>query len=89
MDQTSKNTVSFCIEFIKNNFYEHSQISMCLVWMKQAVEILEKDIELSSAGFIVNELSAIERYLTGKDTSSTRADIDSKLRMIETLLNDA
>lgn len=89
MDQTSKNTLEFCMEFIANNFREHSQVSMCLVWLKQATEILEKDTELSSAGFIVNELSAIEKYLTGKDTSSTSADVSSKIKMIETLLEDA
>ncbi len=89
MDQTSKNTLNFCIEFIKNNLGDRSQVSMSLVWLKQAVEILEKEEALSSAGFIENELSAIEKYLMGKDTSSTSADIDSKLKMIETLLEDA
>lgn len=89
MDQTSKNTLSFCIEFIKTNYREHSQVSMCLVWIKQATEILGKATELSSAGFIESELAAIEKYLTGKDKSSTTADIDSKVKMIETLLEDA
>ncbi len=89
MDQTSRNTLSFCIEFIKNNYREHSQVSMCLVWIKQATEILANAPELSSAGFIEGELMAIEKYLTGKDKSSTTADIDSKVKMIETLLVDA
>lgn len=89
MDQTSKSTLNFCIEFLKNNFNEHSQVSMCLVWLKQAIEILEKETEFSSAGFIESELGAIEKYLTGKDTSSISADIDSKLQMIETLMGDA
>lgn len=89
MDQTSRNTLSFCIDFIKNNYNEHSQVSMCLVWIKQATDILSKETELSSAGFIESELNAIEKYLTGKDTSSTTADIDSKVKMIETLLEDA
>ena len=89
MDQTSRNTLSFCIEFIKNNYNEHSQVSMCLVWIKQANDILDKETELSSAGFVQSELAAIEKYLTGKDKSSTTADIDSKVKMIETLLEDA
>ncbi|MBN2899138.1 MAG: hypothetical protein JXO44_10230 [Clostridia bacterium] len=88
MDQTSKNTLNFCIEFIKNNFTERSQISMCLVWLKQAIELLEKETDLSSGMFIVNELGAIEAYLIGKDTSSTSADVISKIQMIETLLKD-
>ncbi len=88
MDQSSKDTLNFCMEFIESNFTVHSQISMCLVWTKQAVDILNKSPEISSAGFIVNELSAIEKYLTGSDTSSTSQDIHSKLDMIKTLLKD-
>ncbi|WP_430885744.1 hypothetical protein [Fusibacter sp. JL216-2] len=86
MDQSKKDTLNFCIEFIKNNFREHSQVSMCLVWVKQAVDILDASPEISSAGFIVNELSAIEKYLTGSDTSSTSEDINGKLQMIEQLI---
>lgn len=88
MNQADRNTLDFCIEFIKNNFGERSQTSMCLVWLKQAVDLLEKEVEFSSGGFIVNELNAIEAYLTGKDRSSTSADVNSKIQMIETLLAD-
>ncbi len=88
MDQSTKDTLVFCIDFIENNFREHSQISMCLVWTKQAKDILEKAPEVSSAGFIMNELSSVEKYLTGSDTSSTTQDIISKLDMVKTLVND-
>jgi hypothetical protein len=88
MNQADRNTLNFCIEFVKNNFGERSQTSMCLVWLKQAIDLLEKEVELSSAGFIVNELNAIEAYITGKDRSSTSADVTSKIQMIETLLED-
>jgi len=88
MDQSTKDTLTFCIEFVKNNFREHSQVSMCLVWIKQAIEILDKATEVSSAGFISNELSSIEKYLTGSDSSSTSEDVISKIQMIETLMQD-
>lgn len=88
MNQADRNTLDFCIEFIKNNFGERSQTSMCLVWLKQAVDLLEKEVDFSSGGFIVNELNVIEAYITGKDTSSTSSDINSKIQMIETLLAD-
>lgn len=86
MDQSKKDTLNFCVEFIRNNYREHSQVSMCLVWVKQAVEILEGAPEVSSAVFIINELQAVEKYLTGSDSSSTSTDIDSKLQMVETLV---
>lgn len=89
MDQASLNTLNFCVEFVKNNYSERSQTSMCIVWINQAKELLEKDDALSSAVFIANELEAIENYLTGKASSLTSADIDSKIQMIETLLEDA
>jgi len=88
MDQSTKDTLKFCIEFVKNNFREHSQVSMCLVWIKQATDILDKATEVSSAGFISNELSSVEKYLTGSNSSSTYEDIISKIQMIETLMQD-
>ena len=86
MDQSKKDTLNFCIEFIRNNFREHSQTSMCLVWVKQAVDILEAAPEVGSAVFIINELQAVEKYLTGSDSSSTSEDVNSKLQMIEQLI---
>ncbi len=87
MDQSTKDTLNFCIEFVRNNFREHSQVSMCLVWIKQAVEILEKAPEVSSGTFMINELSAVEKYLTGSDSKSTSEDVSSKLQMVETLID--
>ena len=86
MDQSKKDTLNFCIEFIRNNFREHSQVSMCLVWVKQAKDILEAAPEVGSAVFITNELNAVEKYLTGSDSSSTSEDISQKLQMVETLI---
>lgn len=85
VEQSEKNTFNFCVDFVKNHFREHSQVSMCLVWIKQAVDILEKAPEISSGVFIINELKAVEKYLTGSDSASTSEDIASKLQMIEVL----
>jgi len=60
---------------------------MCLVWVKQAKDILEAAPEVGSAVFIINELNAVEKYLTGSDSSSTSEDISQKLQMIETLID--
>jgi hypothetical protein len=89
MDQSSLDTLNFCVEFIKKHYHDRSQISMCLVWLKQARELLEKDDTLSSGIFIINELEAIEGYLLGSASSMTSADVDSKVQMIMTLLADA
>ncbi|MCT4633160.1 MAG: hypothetical protein N4A76_10510 [Firmicutes bacterium] len=86
MNQADKNTLNFCVEFIKGNFSEHSQVSMCLVWLKQAIDIIEKETDLSSGAFILGGLKEIEAYLTGKDGSSSSRDIISKIEMIESLV---
>lgn len=88
MTNEDKNTLTFCIDFTKNNFREHSQVSMCQVWLKKAVDIINADPSISSANFIINEISAVNKYLTGSDTSSTSETIYAKLGMIETLIKD-
>lgn len=88
IDSSSKNTLSFCLDFIKANFLEHSQTTMCKTWLKTIVDILDKNSEISSVGFIKSELSAIDGFLSGGSTSLTSNDIYSKIEMIETLLKD-
>lgn len=88
MDQANRDTLNFCIEFLKNNFSEHSQTSMCLVWLKKAVEILENERDLSSGDFIIGELNSLEKYIVGNDSSSSSRDMMSKIDMVVTLLKD-
>ncbi|MCK8060044.1 MULTISPECIES: hypothetical protein [unclassified Fusibacter] len=86
MDQTSKDTLAFCIEFSKNNMNAASQVTMCRVWLKTAIEILEKNIDLGSAAYIKSEIESVDKWLAGGDSRSTSNDIYTKLQTIESLM---
>lgn len=89
MDQSSKDTLLFCIEFVKNNMREHSQNAMCRTWLKTATDILDRQSDLGSADYIKSELSAVDNWLSGKDGTSTSEDMATKLQTAEMLLKDA
>jgi hypothetical protein len=87
MDQTEMNTLAFCIEFSKNNLNAASEVTMCRVWLKNAIEILNKNIDLGSAAYMKSELESIDKWLAGGDSRSTSNDIFSKLKTVESLLS--
>ena len=87
MDQTSKNTLLFCIDFTRTHFREASQTTQCKTWLKTAIEIL-KNTDSGSADFIMSELTAVDKWLAGGDSSSTSEDILSRIQTAETLAKD-
>jgi len=88
IDDSNKNTLAFCIEFIRTHFREHSQQAQCRTWLKTAISILENAPEVSSGNFIISEMTDIDKWLAGSDSKSTSEDMFSKLDMIDTLLKD-
>lgn len=87
MDQTSLDSLKFCIEFTKNNMGTASQVTMCRVWLKTAMEILTKNINLGSASYMRSELEAVDKWFSGGDAKSTSNDILAKLKTVESLVD--
>lgn len=79
---SSQNTFNFCLQFIKDNVNEASQRTMCRTWLKTAITTLD-DAKLSSSGFMINELEAIDTFFSGANGSMTSNDVMSKLQTVK------
>ena len=42
MDQTTKDTIYFCLDFVKNNCSAQSQNVQCRNWIKMAMDLVSK-----------------------------------------------
>ena len=85
MNPSSLDTINFCLNFIKDNFDEASQRTMCRTWLKTAIQTLNSE-NLGSADFITSELNAIDQYLSGASTKMTSVDVITKLDTVNKLL---
>ena len=85
MNSSSKDTINFCLSFIKDNFDEASQRTMCRTWLKTAVTTIKAE-NLGSGDFIISELIAIDQYLSGANSSMTPVDVTTKLDTVNQLL---
>jgi len=85
MNPSSLDTINFCLNFIRDNFDEASQRTMCRTWLKTAVQTLNSE-DLGSADFITSELNAIDQYLSGASTTMTSVDVITKLDTVNQLL---
>lgn len=85
MDQSSKDMVLFCLDFVKNNYGEHSQNVQCRNWIATAIGLLEKST-LSSSGFMVMNLKEADGYFSGANSSATANTVIEKIEMVKTLL---
>jgi len=85
MNTSSLDTVMFCLQFIKDNFDEASQRTMCRTWLKTATDTIQKE-NLGSGDFVINELKDIDQYLSGASASMTSVDVLTKLDTIFKLL---
>ncbi len=85
MDSASLNTIHFCLQFIKDNANEASQRTMCRTWLKTAVDTIKKDNQ-GSTDFVISELDAIDKFLSGASTSMTSVDVLTKLDTVNQLL---
>ena len=85
MNTSSKDTIMFCLQFIKDNFEEASQRTMCRTWLKTATDTIAKE-NVGSSDFVINELKDIDGYLSGANASMTSVDVLTKLDTIFQLL---
>ncbi len=82
MDPSSRNTVEFCLQFIKNNVDEASQRTMCRTWIKTAMNTLASE----SNDFVISELESIDKYFSGADAGMTSVDVLTKVDTVSQLL---
>lgn len=85
MNETSKSTLNFCLDFIQTNIDAASHRTQCRSWLATAIATV-KEASLSSEDFIVAELNAVDRYLSGASTSMTSVDVTNKLDTVRQLL---
>lgn len=85
MNETSKSTIEFCLEFIKNNVDNASQRTMCRTWTATAIKVL-KDDGPNSADYAISELEQVDDYLSGKNSKMTSVDVLTKLSTITQLI---
>lgn len=87
MDQSSKDMLFFCMEFVRDNIYERSQNVQCRTWLKTAMDIIEKS-ELDNGDFIISNLKGADAYFSGADSISTSNNVIDKIKMVEALLQN-
>lgn len=85
MDQSSKDMVLFCLEFVKNNVSVQSQNVQCRNWIKTAKDIIGKS-NLSSSDFMMSALDEADGYFSGVNISATTNTVIDKIKMVESLL---
>lgn len=85
MNQTSKDTIEFCLEFIKGNVNNASQRTMCRTWVATAIDTVKKE-KISSEDFVIGELTAMDDYLSGKNASLTSVDVLTKIDTVLQLI---
>lgn len=88
MDQSTKDMIFFCLEFVRNNLYEQSQNVQCRTWIKTATDLIEKS-GLDSSDFMILNLHAIDGYFSGTDSMSTSNHVIEKIKIIESLMANA
>lgn len=87
MNSTTKDTINFCLQFIRINSDNVSQKTQCRTWTKMAIETMAKE-DIGSRDFIISELEAIDRYLSGADGKMTTVDVMNKVETISQLMGD-
>lgn len=85
MEQSQKDMIIFCLDFVKNNLGEQSQNVQCRNWLKTAIDTLESS-NLSSAGFMIGNLKEVDGYFSGSNSSATSNTVLDKLEMVRSIL---
>lgn len=86
MDQTTKDTIVFCFDFVKNNYNEQSQNVQCRNWLAMAIDLVDKS-DLSAKDFVIGSLKEIDGYLSGSNSQATSNTVLEKLDLARTLLS--
>lgn len=87
MDQTTKDTIYFCLDFVKNNHNETSQNVQCRNWIKMAIDLIEKS-GIGISDFMVSNLKEADGYFSGTNSSATSNTVLDKIDMVKTLMKD-
>jgi hypothetical protein len=85
MDATAKSTIEFCLSFITDNVDDISKHSQARMWINTAIDTIKKENE-GSADFVISELSAIDAYFSGANSSLTSVDVHTKVDTVKQLL---
>ena len=85
MNQSDKDMVYFCLDFVRNNLGEQSQNVQCRNWLKVACDLIEKS-DLGSADFMVSNLKEADQYFYGSSTSATTNTVREKIDLVKSLL---
>lgn len=85
MDQSSRDMVLFCLEFVRNNVSEQSQNVQCRNWIKKAQELI-RNSQVDSFEFMIMTLDEADRFFSGVDQSATTNTVLEKLKLVESLL---
>jgi len=87
MDQTTKDTIYFCLDFVKNNYGEQSKNVQCRNWIKMAMDLIEKS-GVGIADFMISNLKEADGYFSGTNSSATSNTVLDKIEMVKTLMKD-
>lgn len=87
MDQSAKDMIYFCMEFVRNNVYEQSQNVQCRTWLKMAIDIIEQNA-LEGGEFMVSNLKSADAFFSGVDGTLTSNNVIEKVKMVELLLTN-
>ncbi len=85
MDQTTKDTIYFCLDFVKTNYSAQSQNVQCRNWLKMAMDLVAKS-QLPTGDFIISNLKEADGYFSGANSSATSNTLFEKIDMVKTLL---
>ena len=78
MEQSSLDTIQFCLEFVKNNYSSQSQNVQCRKWLKMVMQLLEKG-EHPNKDFIIMNLLEVDGYFSGANSKATSNTIFDKI----------
>lgn len=85
MDQSSKDTILFCLDFVKNQHSVQSQNVQCRNWIAMAIKLIDES-ELGAKDFIVANLKEIDGYFSGVNSRATTNTVLDKLNLVRSLM---
>ena len=85
MEQSSLDTIQFCLEFVKNNYSSQSQNVQCRNWLKMVMQLLE-DGGHPNKDFIIMNLMEVDGYFSGANSKATSNTIFDKIELVKSLL---
>lgn len=88
MNQSQKDMVSFCLDFVKNNVSQPSQNVQCRNWLKTAMEQITASA-LPMGDFLVSSLQEADGYFSGVNSAATTNTVIEKIEMVQKLIKES